>query len=135
MSVDAFKHALLKVSNQLTQPQLKEMLFLCPFIGRGRKEKITKGYELFEVLTERKKIQPDDTAFLSHLLTEVGRHDLCDQLSPTGNCGSAGSPDDPNDAEGGVCMYVCVCMCVRVCVCVYSHVVLHRTESEAHFCF
>ncbi|XP_056463729.1 protein FADD [Gadus chalcogrammus] len=99
MSGDPFKQKLLQVSNQLTESQLKDLTFLCGFIGKARLEKITQGYELFEVLIERKKIQHDDAVFLSDLLTQVGRSDLSD-LFTTGNLGPTAGPNDPRDAEG-----------------------------------
>ncbi|CAL8243250.1 unnamed protein product [Lota lota] len=100
--LNTFQQRLLMLSDELRNDQLKKMTFLCSSIGKARREKITTGYELFEVLIEQKKVSADDTGFLSELLTKVGRQDLSDKLTnfSTWNGGPSLGPNEPSDAEG-----------------------------------
>lgn len=93
-----FKELLLQLSNELVDDQLEKMKYLCPSIGKGVNEKITTGYQLFDVLMQRKLLSADDTKFLSKLLTDVGRQDLSGKLSKGNN--NTGF-DDPASAQSG----------------------------------
>lgn len=88
---NTFNQQLLKLSNDLSGDQLNDIKYLCPFIGKRKKEKITRGYELFDLLMEQNRLLADDTDFLCELLTAVGRRDLSAELTKfnTRNGGAA----------------------------------------------
>lgn len=77
----AFTSLLLEISDGLTTEQLDRLKFLCSEdIKKREQEKCTTGHKLFQLLTERGKLGPDNTEHLSRLLSEINRHDLRDKL-------------------------------------------------------
>ncbi|XP_020796306.1 protein FADD [Boleophthalmus pectinirostris] len=81
MSSLAFKALLLDISSGLSDKDLESLKYLCgDVIGKRDREKCTTGTQLFQILTERGKLGPDNTGYLCDLLTEVKRLDLCEKL-------------------------------------------------------
>uniref|UniRef100_A0A1A7XR71 Fas (Tnfrsf6)-associated via death domain n=1 Tax=Iconisemion striatum TaxID=60296 RepID=A0A1A7XR71_9TELE len=98
MNSQPFNSVLLEISNQLTSDNLDKLKFLVrDVIGRRELEKIGTGHRLFEVLTERRKLTPEDTNFVSELLRVIQRPDLSDRLSSWG--GPSGSAGVLNETE------------------------------------
>uniref|UniRef100_A0A1A8FCR8 Fas (Tnfrsf6)-associated via death domain n=1 Tax=Nothobranchius korthausae TaxID=1143690 RepID=A0A1A8FCR8_9TELE len=92
MNSQPFNSVLLEISNQLTADNLDKLKFLLRHvIGRRELEKIGTGHRLFEVLTERRKLTPEDTDFVSGLLEEIQRPDLSVRISSWGS--ASGSTD------------------------------------------
>ncbi|XP_033847647.1 protein FADD [Periophthalmus magnuspinnatus] len=95
MSSLAFNTLLLDISSHLSKEQLESLKFLCGDVIRKRdQEKVDTGIKLFQMLMQRAKLGPDNTEYLSRLLTEVQRQDLRDKLQSFRG-------DAPGDAPGG----------------------------------
>uniref|UniRef100_A0A3B4ATA8 Fas (tnfrsf6)-associated via death domain n=1 Tax=Periophthalmus magnuspinnatus TaxID=409849 RepID=A0A3B4ATA8_9GOBI len=76
-----FNTLLLEISSHLSKEQLESLKFLCGDVIRKRdQEKVDTGIKLFQMLMQRAKLGPDNTEYLSRLLTEVQRQDLRDKL-------------------------------------------------------
>lgn len=77
-----FKALLLEISDHLSNDQLEKLKYLCEDIIKKRlMENIHGGTKLFEILTERGKLGPDNTEFLGQLLTKIHRDDLVQKLN------------------------------------------------------
>ncbi|XP_056268850.1 protein FADD [Pseudoliparis swirei] len=99
MSGFQFDSLLLNISNQLAQKQLDDMKFLCRgFVGKGKLERITSGIQLFQVLTELRRLAADNTECLSKLLKHIHQRDLSDKLDNF-ESGAGSSDDQPDAAE------------------------------------
>ncbi|XP_035508205.1 FAS-associated death domain protein [Morone saxatilis] len=82
MSSFQFNALLLEISNQLSSEQLDKLKFLCrDLVGKRDLEKTDTGRRLFQILTERGRLAPDNTEYLCRLLTEIHREDIAEKLS------------------------------------------------------
>uniref|UniRef100_UPI003AADE494 FAS-associated death domain protein n=1 Tax=Centroberyx gerrardi TaxID=166262 RepID=UPI003AADE494 len=100
MSSLQFNAVLLAISNELTPEQLEKMKYLCEDIGKRDKEKIDTGLKLFDALTQRTKLGPDNTKFLCYLLTHANRKDLSDKLNGYESQSMAGfTENQPDETE------------------------------------
>ncbi|XP_026233723.1 FAS-associated death domain protein [Anabas testudineus] len=99
MSFVEFNAGLLAISDQLSSNQLDDLKFLCrDIIGKKYVETTTSGRDLFRLLTERQKLGPDNTEFLSKLLEKINRPDLSERLNSFQD--QSGSNDNqPDDTE------------------------------------
>ncbi|KAI3377221.1 hypothetical protein L3Q82_009133 [Scortum barcoo] len=94
-----FNSVLLEISDQLSADQLEQLKFLCQdLIGKREREKISRGQRLFELLMQRGRLGPDNTDYLSQLLTKVHRRDLSDKLN-TFQSESGNTEDQPDQTE------------------------------------
>lgn len=76
-----FNTLLLEISDGLSADQLARLKFLCAGdIKKRQQEQCTTGHQLFRLLTEKGKLGPDNTEFLSRLLNDIDRSDLRDKL-------------------------------------------------------
>ncbi|KAF3686991.1 FAS-associated death domain protein FAS-associating death domain-containing protein FADD [Channa argus] len=99
MSCLEFNAVLLDISNQLSVDNLETLKFLCrEMIGKKDREKINSGIKLFQLLTERGKLGPQNTEFVSACLREAQRQDLADKLTSF-ETQSANTNDEPDDTE------------------------------------
>uniref|UniRef100_A0A8C6UK46 FAS-associated death domain protein n=1 Tax=Neogobius melanostomus TaxID=47308 RepID=A0A8C6UK46_9GOBI len=74
----SFNALLLEISDGLSAEQLERLKFLCvEDIKKREQEKCTSGHRLFQLLTERGKLGPDNTEHLCRLLSEIH---LCEQM-------------------------------------------------------
>uniref|UniRef100_A0A8C6UJ75 FAS-associated death domain protein n=1 Tax=Neogobius melanostomus TaxID=47308 RepID=A0A8C6UJ75_9GOBI len=68
----SFNALLLEISDGLSAEQLERLKFLCvEDIKKREQEKCTSGHRLFQLLTERGKLGPDNTEHLCRLLSEI----------------------------------------------------------------
>lgn len=78
----SFRAALLRVSDQLTNPQLENLKFLSrSVITNARMEKIRQPLDLFSALEERGMLSIDYTDFLHQLLESAGYHEARMELA------------------------------------------------------
>ncbi|XP_061564461.1 protein FADD [Cololabis saira] len=81
MSGQRFNAVLLEISSDMKTDHLEKIKFLVrDHIGKRELEKITKGHELFQSLTEKGFLGPENTDYLSDLLKQINRSDLSDKL-------------------------------------------------------
>nr|XP_046240295.1 protein FADD [Scatophagus argus] len=101
MSSLKFNADLLEISNQLSAEQLSQLKFLCrDHIGKREMENIDTGIKLFDILTQRGKLGPDNTDYLRQLLTEIRRPDLLSKIdSIESQSGSTEQPDETETAK------------------------------------
>ncbi|XP_072321248.1 FAS-associated death domain protein [Eucyclogobius newberryi] len=102
MSSFNFHSVLLEISNALSAEQLTSVKFLCPNIGKRKKEECATGLKLFDILMERGELGPNNTGFLRRLLTQIQRPDLCEKLPPTAGDGAPQAHRDELDVVAEV---------------------------------
>ncbi|CAL1590380.1 unnamed protein product [Knipowitschia caucasica] len=93
-----FNALLLRLSSALSAEQLESLKFLCKdHVGKRDLEKCSTGIKLFQILTERAKLGPDNRELLGRMLSEV-RPDLRDQLLGSCRTEDPGEQRDELDA-------------------------------------
>lgn len=99
MADHKFKVVLMEISDGLSQEQLRKLVFLRHDVIRKRQsEMIDTGIKLFEIMSERGKLGPDNTDLLVQMLSEIQRVDLLEKL----NAFVDGSPPThQDDTENG----------------------------------
>ncbi|XP_013876649.1 FAS-associated death domain protein [Austrofundulus limnaeus] len=98
METQQFHAVLLDISNRLSSEELNKLKFLVgDEVKKKQQEKITTGHQLFEVLTQRRLLAPDQTGFLSGLLKNIDRPDLSDILNGRPAPSPSGPPADDLD--------------------------------------
>lgn len=101
MNSISFNALLLKISDQLSESQLAKIKFLCgDMIGKKDMEKIKNGIELFQILSERRKLGPDDMDYLLELLKQIQRQDLVDEVTRFQTC-QMSTVNQPDPEENG----------------------------------
>ncbi|KAK2853408.1 hypothetical protein Q5P01_006069 [Channa striata] len=84
---------------KLSAENLDTLKFLCrEMIGKKDREKINSGIKLFQLLTERGKLGPQNPEFVSECLRQIQRHDLAEKLRNF-ETESAKPEDEPSDTE------------------------------------
>lgn len=85
MDVFEFRKQLYLISNHLSSEEVKTLVFVCgSIIPRRQQEKIRTGFELFCILSEKKKISPRDVQFLTQILDSVEKSYLTQPLLERG---------------------------------------------------
>ncbi|KAM5138055.1 FAS-associated death domain protein [Mantella aurantiaca] len=79
--MDDFNVLLLKISDKLSDDELRDMKFLCKDkIPKKKMETITKPTDLFTKLMEMTEISKDNPSFLIELLQRIHRDDLTQEV-------------------------------------------------------
>lgn len=74
-----FRKLLFRLGERLSRQDLNHLIFLCKgtkLIRAARMERVTSVTELFQALSERGKLSPDDLSFLAQILTSIGKESL-----------------------------------------------------------
>ena len=74
-----FRKLLFRLGERLSRQDLNHLIFLCKgtkLIRAARMERVTSATELFQALSERGKLSPDDLSFLAQILTSIGKETL-----------------------------------------------------------
>ncbi|KAM9860675.1 FAS-associated death domain protein [Aulostomus maculatus] len=101
MGSQHFNFVLLEISNQLSSEQLDSLKFLCQHvIGKRELERTNSGSRLFQLLTERDQLGPENCDFLSGLLGQIKRQDLSEKLKNFAEFSTV-SEQPPDEAERG----------------------------------
>ncbi|NXB40220.1 FADD protein, partial [Eulacestoma nigropectus] len=102
-----FLSLLHSISSGLSDTELSEMKFLCQnTIGKGKREAVRSGWELFSILMELRKISSDRLEFLRTLLQHIKRDDLVAQLEQFEE-EEIHAPDDQPDAHEKPTAVIC----------------------------
>ncbi|XP_077999405.1 FAS-associated death domain protein-like [Glandiceps talaboti] len=73
----SFRKMLMKIVQKLkNNDEVEQIKFMCYFISRARKEKITSTVQLLEEIEYADKLSVDDTEFLKECVGEINRKDL-----------------------------------------------------------
>lgn len=77
----SYRQQLLQISDQLGERDVKRLCYLCKdIVSRVQDEKITEGFELFQILEDLGLLGPDNPTFLSECLRSLGKEKLATSL-------------------------------------------------------
>ena len=70
------------LSTSLLNKDLEALKYLClGIVPRAEMEKVTTGFQLFDLLEQIGEITPQDLTFLGELMREIKRHDLASKVN------------------------------------------------------